>query len=155
MVLYHQKSFPIKKEPHTVDFVIFEPIFNMCFHREYFFRSMTVIVVAYSINSFESLRVAQSMMSTLQTWKCNNRLILIGLKADLQDLREVSTSVGEDMARNYGASFKEMTAADSVSVHEFFEGIAELLPVKEKIVQEQPQELGLWSKVCKFLTGWN
>jgi hypothetical protein len=112
---------------------------------------MTVIVVAYSITSFESLRAAQGIMSALQTWKCDNKLFLIGLKADLRDLREVSTTVGEEVAGNYGASFKEMSATDSVQVEEFFGGIAELLPTKEKVIKgKQAQELGLWSKIYKF-----
>lgn len=156
IVLYQQKCFRMKKEPHVVDFPTLEPMFTTCVYsrREYLFRSMTVIVVAYSITSLDSLREAETIMCTLRTWKFQHSLILIGLKADLQDPREVSTTVGENMARTYGASFKELSAADSVSVQEFFGSIAELLPVQEKL-KEQPQELGLWSNICKFLTAWN
>ena len=53
----------------------------------------------------------------------NTKVILIGNKIDLEDLRQVKKEEGERRAKEYGIPFYETSCKDGINVNEVFERI--------------------------------
>ncbi|KAL3475568.1 small GTPase superfamily [Aspergillus californicus] len=123
-----KRNFSRKTEPYTVDYRIWHCTHADCIYsrRASIYRKMAILVVAYSITSASSLSDAQRILGFLKFENINAKVFLVGLKADLEDQREVSTAAGEEMASGYDALFRELSAKNAIQVEEFFEEIAHL-----------------------------
>jgi Ras-related protein Rab-1A len=101
-----------------------------------YYREAQGIIVVYDITKMCTFKNVKKWLD-----EANNRsgehikIMLVGNKSDLEDLRVVSTSDGEDMAEELKISFLETSSKDSRNVDETF-----MMMVKEilKIHLENP-----------------
>jgi len=90
--------------------------------RDQWIRDCEGFVLIYSITtrtSFEQVSVFKDQVLRVKDVE-KIPLMLVGNKCDLEDKREVSTQEGQDLARAFGASFKETSAKTRVNVEEAF-----------------------------------
>ena len=83
-------------------------------------RDCEGFVLIYSITSrpsFEQISVFKDQVLRVKD-KDRIPMMLVANKCDLEDKREVSTQEGNDLARAFGASFKEASAKTRVNVEE-------------------------------------
>merc|ERR1712010_395827 len=83
--------------------------------RDQWIRDCEGFVLIYSITSRPSFE-------QISVFKDQDRIpmMLVGNKCDLEEKREVSTQEGQDLARAFGANFKEASAKTRVNVEEAF-----------------------------------
>merc|ERR1711974_63821 len=90
--------------------------------RDQWIRDCEGFVLIYSITSrpsFEQISVFKDQVLRVKD-KDRIPMMLVGNKCDLEEKREVSTQEGQDLARAFGASFKEASAKTRVNVEEAF-----------------------------------
>jgi GTPase KRas len=90
--------------------------------RDQWIRDCEGFVLIYSITSrpsFEQISVFKDQVLRVKD-KDRIPMMLVANKCDLEDKREVSTQEGADLARAFGASFKEASAKTRVNVEEAF-----------------------------------
>ncbi len=90
--------------------------------RDQWIRDCEGFVLIYSITSRPSFEQVSVFKDQVLRVKDKDRIpmMLVGNKCDLEEKREVSTQEGADLARAFGASFKEASAKTRVNVEEAF-----------------------------------
>jgi GTPase KRas len=90
--------------------------------RDQWIRDCEGFVIIYSITSRSSFEQVSTFKEQVMRVKDVDSLpmMLVGNKCDLEHKREVSTQEGQDLARAFGAQFKEASAKTRVNVEEAF-----------------------------------
>merc|ERR1711934_247432 len=104
-----------------------------------YYRGASVAVVVYDITRRDTFSTLKDWVRELKMQGPSNILIAIaGNKADLEDKRDVETSMGKQFASEIGGIFVETSAkTESGGVEELFKKIGEQLPA---IPQQQDQQ---------------
>ncbi|ANB14656.1 Rab family GTPase VPS21 [Sugiyamaella lignohabitans] len=96
-----------------------------------YYRNANCAVVVYDITQSASLTRAKAWVKELQHQANENIIIaLAGNKFDLQESRDVDTSVAEAYAKEAGLLFFETSAKTGENVTELFTAIAKKLPIE-------------------------
>ncbi|KAL2870299.1 small GTPase superfamily [Aspergillus lucknowensis] len=158
MYVKHGFHVDTQKDSPPVDYKIMEATDTGCFYarRDWVYRRMSVIVVAYSITDSSSFRTAKDILELARSGESKAKVYLVGLMADLEEQRVVSTAEGEELARGYGVDCWELSAADALRVSELFRDVARWLPMKDKGKEEtsSSEELGVLNKIWKAIVSW-
>ena len=90
--------------------------------RDQWIRDCEGFVIIYSITSRSSFEQVSTFKEQVMRVKDVDSLpmMLVGNKCDLENKREVSTTEGQDLARAFGAQFKEASAKTRINVEEVF-----------------------------------
>lgn len=90
--------------------------------RDQWIRDCEGFVIIYSITSRSSFEQVSTFKEQVMRVKDADSLpmMLVGNKCDLENKREVSTQEGHDLARAFGAQFKEASAKTRINVEEVF-----------------------------------
>jgi GTPase KRas len=100
-------------------------------------------LLVYSITSRSSFDEITSFQEQILRVKDADTapIVLVGNKADLEDMREVSTAEGEDLAKAFGVAFMESSAKTRLNVEQaFFDCVREVRKAKAPPVNETPKE---------------
>lgn len=88
------------------------------FISQQYFKRSDVILLVYDVtnrNSFESL---ERWINDIEAYGPNDKVLLLGNKADLNYNREVTTEEGIAFAKEYGFQFFETSAKEDINVTE-------------------------------------
>lgn len=98
-----------------------------------YIRDSSVAVVVYDVTSMKTFEQTKKWIDDVKGERGNDVIVvLVGNKTDLGDSkREVTTSQGEEEAKNAGAIFMETSAKVGHNVKELFRRIAQALPGME------------------------
>jgi GTPase KRas protein len=90
--------------------------------RDQYMRTGQGFVVVYDITSRSSFEEVQIFKEQIHRVKDKDRvpIVLVGNKADLEELRQVTTLEGRDLAKSFGCPFFETSAKRRVNVDECF-----------------------------------
>ncbi|MDP2435649.1 MAG: GTP-binding protein [archaeon] len=90
--------------------------------RDQWIRDCEGFVIIYSITSRSSFEQVSTFKEQVMRVKDADSLpmMLVGNKCDLEMKREVSCQEGQDLARAFGAQFKEASAKTRINVEEVF-----------------------------------
>ena len=90
--------------------------------RDQWIRDCEGFIIIYSITSRSSFEQVSTFKEQVMRVKDADSLpmMLVGNKCDLEHKREVSHQEGQDLARAFGAAFKEASAKTRVNVEEAF-----------------------------------
>eukprot|EP01121_Diplochlamys_sp_Union-15-3_P003889 TRINITY_DN13836_c0_g1_i1.p1 TRINITY_DN13836_c0_g1~~TRINITY_DN13836_c0_g1_i1.p1 ORF type:complete len:197 (-),score=31.71 TRINITY_DN13836_c0_g1_i1:23-613(-) len=113
-----------RKQVLVDDVVTMLDIFDTPGQEEYAKQRQTIIeqvqgiILTYSITSRSSFKELQNFFDQVLQIRCLNpvSLLLLGTKADLESLREVSCADGQNLCNSYGCcSFLEISSNSSLS----------------------------------------
>ncbi|KAL3465976.1 hypothetical protein BJX64DRAFT_284909 [Aspergillus heterothallicus] len=125
--------------------------------RERLYQTMSVVVVTYSITDAHTLRHAKWILGRARELESKAQIFLVGLMADCEEDRVVSSNQGEELAREFSVYFRELSAAvDEEGVERLFVEVAKFLVPRDKPVKQAPrQELGVWGRLCNAVNPWS
>jgi len=100
--------------------------------REMYMRNGDGFLVIYSITAPSSFGEIPDILELIRRVRDAERvsdipMILIGNKADLRELREVSTEQGEKLAEKYQVKFYETSAKTKANIEEAFFDLVRLI----------------------------
>mmetsp|Transcript_18897 Transcript_18897/g.48058 ORF Transcript_18897/g.48058 Transcript_18897/m.48058 type:complete len:192 (-) Transcript_18897:61-636(-) len=123
--------------------------------RDQWIRDCEGFVIIYSIISRSSFEQVSTFKEQVMRVKDADRLpiMLVGNKCDLEEKREVSTQEGVDLAKAFGAQFKEASAKTRVNVEEAFYDLVRMIrqfdPTRRDDSARKPR--GAKKPVCLIL----
>eukprot|EP00731_Ephydatia_muelleri_P017747 Em0010g845a len=99
-----------------------------------FFRGTQGILLVYDVTKMDTFH-------TLKRWVCTiyesglekAKTVMLGNKADLQDLRQVPRRMAEELAQQYGFDYLETSCVSGLNIKEAFRTLAEKLVVQYEI----------------------
>ena len=118
--------------------------------------------MTYDITDRESFTAVENWMNEVEKHANDNiSRILVGNKSDLEDLRQVSTEEGKELAEHYNVRFMETSAKDCKNVEEAYtmmtrevkSRVAVTAPQKGRNVQEGATRINKVSHNTKKLEG--
>ncbi|CAI2376974.1 unnamed protein product [Moneuplotes crassus] len=86
-----------------------------------YYRGTSVAFIVYAINDRDSFEDVEYWVNALEKYTFWHKIVLIGNKIDLEDLRVVSYDEGKELADEYGFDFFETSVLEGI-------GTAELMP---------------------------
>ncbi|XP_056275815.1 ras-related protein Rab-27B-like [Pseudoliparis swirei] len=103
-----------------------------------FFRDAMGFLLMFDLTNQQSFLNVRNWMSQLQANAyCDSPdIVLVGTKADLQDVRDVHTSEARDLAEKYGIPYFETSAVSGIDVNQ---AVIALLELVMKRMEQSPQ----------------
>ena len=114
-----------------------------------FYRSASLAVIVYSIDSEESFKSIEKWLNDIKTQSNPDvKIFLIGNKADLEDKREVTKESGEKFAKEHNISFfTETSAKTGFNVQNVFIEVAKELYRQHEEVKNRVSRPGSMAAV--------
>ena len=114
-----------------------------------FYRSASLAVIVYSIDSEESFKSIEKWLNYIKTQSNPDvKIFLIGNKADLEDKREVTKESGEKFAKEHNISFfTETSAKTGFNVQNVFIEVAKELYRQHEEVKNRVSRPGSMAAV--------
>jgi len=125
--------------------------------RDQWIRGAEGYVLVYSITSRSSLEQVHAFRQQIVRVQDNDDMpiIVVGNKCDLNELREVSTEEGKELARCLGADFIEASAKTRINVEQIFINLVRKMREKRglanKKVMKDGKKLKKLPKNCTVL----
>ena len=86
-----------------------------------YYKGAQGIILVYDITDAESFENVKNWMTEIDRFAKEGVLrVLVGNKCDLEDKRQVPTNKGKELADNFGITFIETSAKDTVNIEELF-----------------------------------
>mmetsp|Transcript_13985 Transcript_13985/g.40243 ORF Transcript_13985/g.40243 Transcript_13985/m.40243 type:complete len:211 (-) Transcript_13985:59-691(-) len=96
-----------------------------------YIRDASAVMVVYDITRKASFSSVSGWVQNIREQQGPDaRIVLVGNKSDLSDSREVQTSEGEDLAKQIGGLFFEVSAKTGGNIDELFSQLVATLPVQ-------------------------
>jgi len=96
-----------------------------------YIRDASAVMIVYDITRKSSFSSVSGWVQNIREQQGPDaRIVLVGNKADLEESRDVQTSEGEDLAKQIGALFFEVSAKSGVNIDELFAQLVATLPVQ-------------------------
>jgi small GTP-binding protein len=83
------------------------------------------VIFMYDVTSWESFNAVEDWKNEVDRHVEDYKALLVANKVDLVDMRVVSTEEGEDLARQYGMDYLEVSVLLDSNVNKAFEMIAQ------------------------------
>lgn len=116
-----------------------------------YYKGAHGIIVVYDVTDKESYKNIDTWMNEIEKHASDNvSRILVGNKNDLEDLRQVSTDVGKELADTYNVRFMETSAKESANVEQAFTLMTK--EIKSRVVHteaKKPAQTGVKIKQTK------
>ncbi len=100
-----------------------------------YYRGSAAAIIVYDITNMYSFQRAKSWVNELQLYDQNMRRIVIALagnKLDMEEKRQVPTSLAKEFAEENNLIFFETSAKTNTNVNDVFQTIANNLPRQNK-----------------------
>ena len=108
-----------------------------------FYRNSVLAIVVYAIDNKQTFKDLEIWINDLK--KESNpdvKIIIIGNKADNEDLRQVSKQDGEQFCKDHsGSLFMETSAKTGLNIIQLFDEVAKLLYEESKKIKERANTL--------------
>ena len=88
-----------------------------------YFRGWHGVVLVYDVTKQETFNNLGSWIEIIKENLPNAKLILVGNKSDLQNLKTVSPEDGQALAESEGINFYETSALDWNNINEAFDNL--------------------------------
>ncbi|KAL2839842.1 hypothetical protein BJX68DRAFT_271894 [Aspergillus pseudodeflectus] len=132
----HSKMQPQSQSQfEAVDYTILEATDTGCIveRRDWVYAKMTAIILAYAITDPMSFQIARDILSRARGRESEAKIFLVGMLADCEQECRVSLEQGEELAKEFGVDFRELSPLrDADGVDRLFGEVAGFLVLGEK-----------------------
>ncbi|XP_023347766.1 GTPase KRas isoform X2 [Eurytemora carolleeae] len=151
---YYKENFMVDGEPTNMEILDTAGQDNVIGTRDQYYKNAEGFLFVYSVSDSLSMKDVEDRIQGMKTARGipdNTELpptIIIGNKCDLPtaddqskgEVRKVSRSDGEELARNYGVFFEETSAKADINVKKVFEDIVRELKDQERKILFKPKK---------------
>ena len=116
-----------------------------------YYRGAQFAFVVYSVDNMESFQsVDQWMESLRECVEDQINVFVVANKADLEDARAVTAEQGQEKAKQFGATFMEVSAKTGMGIEDLFTDLTKVYLEKQKAngPAESPKSLDINSKTA-------
>ncbi|EER07494.1 RAB6 protein, putative [Perkinsus marinus ATCC 50983] len=102
-----------------------------------YLRDTAACVVVFDLSSKESFNSVRSWVDQVRDEKGTNggvEIVLVGNKADMADLRQVSNEEANALAEELGLKYFETSAKSGIDIDEIFTEIAKSIPEEDPVL---------------------
>eukprot|EP01117_Protostelium_nocturnum_P012174 TRINITY_DN446_c0_g1_i1.p1 TRINITY_DN446_c0_g1~~TRINITY_DN446_c0_g1_i1.p1 ORF type:complete len:188 (+),score=73.48 TRINITY_DN446_c0_g1_i1:143-706(+) len=124
-----------------------------CCLRDAYMRTGRGFILVYSITCRSSFEEVKKLHEEILRAKDKSKvpLVVIGNKCDLEELREVTTLEGKQLAESFGAQFLETSAKSGVNIEETFAGVVNAIQRDDEINNPIKKKSQKKKKECSIL----
>lgn len=99
-----------------------------------FFRGTQGILLVYDVTKMDTFRTLKRWISTIyESGLEKAKTVMLGNKADLEDIRQVPRAMAEELAQKYGFDYLETSCVTNMNIKEAFKTLAGKLVIQYEI----------------------